>query len=68
MSEAIETSPPLPAIDLSSQARTDPAAVPLAEIDVSDASLYEADVHWGFFERLRREAPVHYLKDSPFGP
>jgi cytochrome P450 len=68
VSEAIETSPPLPAVDLSSQARTDPAAVPLAEIDVSDASLYEADVHWGFFERLRREAPVHYLKDSPFGP
>ncbi|TNE58868.1 MAG: cytochrome P450, partial [Alphaproteobacteria bacterium] len=24
--------------------------------------------HWAYFERLRREDPVHYCKDSAFGP
>ena len=65
MSEAVDTrlEP-----ELSEQAQTNPADMPLEAIDVSDASLYESDRHWGFFERLRAEAPVHYLKDSPFGP
>jgi cytochrome P450 len=55
-------------MDLSTQAQTDPQDVPLEQIDVSDASLFESDRLWGFFERLRNEAPVHYLKDSFFGP
>jgi cytochrome P450 len=37
-------------------------------LDVSDPSLYQADLHWGFFQRLRNEDPVHHLKESPFGP
>ena len=28
----------------------------------------QADQHWTFFARLRDEAPVHYCKDSMFGP
>ena len=55
-------------LELSAQARTDPQDVPLDQIDVSDPTLYESDRLWGFFERLRNEAPVHYLKDSFFGP
>ena len=48
--------------------RTDPYSIPLAEIDVSDPSLYEVDAHWPYFERLRKEAPVHYCENSSFGP
>ncbi|MFP6816951.1 MAG: cytochrome P450 [Pseudomonadales bacterium] len=55
-------------LELSAQAQTDPQDVPLEQIDVSDATLFESDRLWGFFERLRNEAPVHYLKDSFFGP
>ena len=46
----------------------DPYSIPLEEIDLSDPTLYETDAHWPFFERLRKEAPVHYCKDSAFGP
>ena len=43
-------------------------AIPLEDIDVSDPALYESNTHWPYFERLRREDPVHYCKDSMFGP
>ncbi|MBL6690916.1 MAG: cytochrome P450 [Pseudomonadales bacterium] len=46
----------------------DPYAIPLEEFDVSDARLFMEDSHWGYFERLRKEDPVHYCKDSLFGP
>ena len=48
--------------------KIDPYSVPLAEIDVSDPSLYETDSHWPYFERLRAEAPVHFCDNSAFGP
>jgi cytochrome P450 len=41
---------------------------PLEELDVSAASLYESDTWRPLFARLRREAPIHYLADSPNGP
>ena len=46
----------------------DPYSIPLEQIDVSDAYLFQQDAHWGFFERLRKEAPVHYCPESKFGP
>ncbi|MDE0758655.1 MAG: cytochrome P450, partial [Pseudomonadales bacterium] len=46
----------------------DPYSIPLDDIDVSDPQLYENDAHWPYFERLRKEAPIHYCKDSLFGP
>ena len=46
----------------------DPADIALDKIDVSQAELYEHDAQWGFFERLRREDPVHYCADSEYGP
>lgn len=58
---------------MSEQAKTfhadvDPAGIALEDIDVSDPRLYEADT-WGTpFARLRSEDPVHYQKNSPFGP
>jgi len=48
-------------------ARSDADHVPLDEIDVSDPALYEQDVWQPIFARLRREAPVHYCRESPFG-
>lgn len=37
-------------------------------IDVSDPALYAEDRWQPLFERLRREAPVHYCADSLYGP
>ncbi|MDJ0786765.1 MAG: cytochrome P450 [Myxococcota bacterium] len=50
------------------QAGADPYSIPLDQIDVSDGELFETDTHWGFFERLRKEDPVHYCAESEFGP
>ncbi|MEM1229074.1 MAG: cytochrome P450 [Pseudomonadota bacterium] len=43
-------------------------ATALAAIDVSRPELYLEDRWHPWFARLRREAPVHYLKDSANGP
>ena len=42
-------------------------AMPLSDINVSDPSLFEHDTVWPYFERLRREDPVHYCSESRFG-
>ena len=64
MSQAVE-----PSAQLSKgQAGADPYAIPLEKIDVSDSELFETDTHWGYFERLRNEDPVHYCAESDFGP
>jgi hypothetical protein len=42
-------------------------SMPLAEIDVSNPSLFQQGVWQPYFRRLRREAPVHYCKESPPG-
>ena len=46
----------------------DARAMALDEIDVSDPALYQSDQWPALFRRLRRDAPVHYCADSPFGP
>ena len=46
----------------------DPYSIPLDKIDVSDPYIHQADNHWAYFERLRKEAPVHYCEQSEFGP
>ena len=40
----------------------------LDELDVSNFHLFRQDVHEPFFERLRRDDPVHYHADSRYGP
>ncbi len=57
MTEAVDTT----------RAPRDAWSVPLDEIDVADSSLFEHEAHWPYFERLRREDPVHYTAESPFG-
>ncbi len=44
------------------------ATIALEDIDVSDPELWRTDSHWPYFERLRAEDPVHYCRDSQFGP
>ena len=46
----------------------DPWSMPLADIDLSDASLYASDAIHPYFARLRRDAPVHYCAKSASGP
>ena len=46
----------------------DPYSVPLDEIDVSQPDLFYSNTMWGFFDRLRKEEPVHFCKDSVQGP
>ncbi|GGR69254.1 cytochrome P450 [Nocardioides luteus] len=46
----------------------DAADVPLTELDVSNPFLFRQGKWHSYFRRLRDEAPVHYLADSPFGP
>ncbi|MGD0191619.1 MAG: cytochrome P450 [Rhizomicrobium sp.] len=43
-------------------------STPLNQIDVSRAERFAKNVHWPFFERLRKEDPVHYCADSMHGP
>jgi cytochrome P450 len=43
-------------------------SIPLDQIDVSDPELWSTDSHWPYFERLRREAPVHHCRESLYGP
>ena len=49
-------------------AATDPYSIPLAQLNPAQPALFQADRHWAYFERLRREAPVHYTAESEFGP
>ena len=46
----------------------DAYSIPLEAIDVSDPQLYQDDTWYPYFERLRREAPVHWCRESRYGP
>src|ERR1700745_1681708 len=46
----------------------DAYSIPLEQIDVSDPQLYQDDTWYPYFERLRREDPVHWCPDSRYGP
>ena len=50
------------------QVDLDPYELPLEEIDVANPFLFASDAHGPWFRRLRDEAPVHYCRDSFFGP
>jgi cytochrome P450 len=41
---------------------------PLDRIDVSDPQIYQDDTWYPLFARLRREDPVHYCRESRYGP
>jgi cytochrome P450 len=41
-------------------------SMPLNQIDPGDPELFRTDSFWPFFERLRKQDPVHYIQDSVF--
>jgi cytochrome P450 len=43
-------------------------AMPLDQFNPGDPGLFRDDTCWPYFERLRKEDPVHYCRDSVFGP
>ncbi len=49
-------------------ARAAAYSTPLELLDPAQPALFEADAMWPYFERLRRESPVHYTSDSEWGP
>ena len=49
-------------------ARAEAYAMPLDQIDLSLGERFANDTVWPFFERLRREDPVHYVSQSEHGP
>ncbi len=53
---------------LDTAVHTDANNVALDAIDVSDPRLYQDDIWYPYFERLRREDPVHYCPESLYGP
>jgi cytochrome P450 len=56
------------AIDLNADLAAKAWTTPLDKIDVANPELWSANAHWSYFERLRKEDPVHYCPESEFGP
>jgi cytochrome P450 len=54
--------------DLHAAAAAQAWSMPLEDIDVANAELFRTDTMWPYFERLRKEDPVHYCRDSEHGP
>src|SRR5713101_9163835 len=61
-------SAPRSSIYFKAEAHRDPWSVPLHEIDVSNPYLYSEDTWHGFFARLRRDDPVHFVDSPLYGP
>jgi cytochrome P450 len=43
-------------------------STPLDRLDPGNPELFRSYTFWPYFERLRKEAPVHYCPESMFGP
>ena len=50
------------------EARERAYSIPLADMDPGHPELFQNFTFAPYFERLRKEDPVHYCKDSMFGP
>jgi cytochrome P450 len=49
------------------EAREKAATMPIEQIDLSEPELFRSDTVWPYFERLRREDPIHYRRDGRQG-
>jgi cytochrome P450 len=56
------------ASSLMEEARARAYATPLDEFQVHAIDHFTTDTLWPWFERLRKEDPVHYTADSEYGP
>ena len=48
--------------------KTDAYAQALETLNPAQPELFSGDAMWSYFERLRREDPVHYTAESDYGP
>ena len=55
-------------VDIRRAARERAYSMPLEEIEVADDELFRTDTMWPYFERLRREDPVHRSNHPQHGP
>ncbi len=53
---------------LAKGARDAAYGLPLEKLNVAQPILFQSDTMWPYFERLRKEAPVHFCAESEFGP
>jgi cytochrome P450 len=54
--------------DILRNARDAAYALPLEDFNPCQPELFKTNTMWPYFERLRKEAPVHYCRDSENGP
>ncbi len=54
--------------DIRRAARDKAYSMPLEDIKPADPALFRDDTLWPYFERLRKEDPVHLAVDEEFGP
>ena len=55
-------------VDLKDEARAKAYSMPLEEINVADEELFRTNSHWPYFERLRKEDPLHHFVHAEHGP
>ena len=56
-------------VKLAAEAREHAWSTPLADLDVGHPELFRSDTLWPYFDRLRKEDPVHYSSEnSIWGP
>ena len=55
-------------LDLAAEHRALAQAVDLSTFSPAQPDLFRNDVMWPYFERLRKESPVHFTPDSDYGP
>ena len=46
----------------------DPYSIDLKYLDPANPDLFERQLHWDYFKRLREEDPVHLVEGGEFGP
>ncbi len=55
-------------LSIQEQAREEAYSLPLDELNPARPSRFQNDAMWPYFERLRKEDPVHFTDDSFYGP
>jgi cytochrome P450 len=55
-------------VDFKEAAAAQAWSVPLEALNPAQPDLFAADAMWPIFDRLRKEAPVHFTPESDFGP
>ncbi len=55
-------------VERAREARAKALATPIDKFDVADPEIFRNDTLWPWFERLRREDPIHLCRESRFGP